>query len=195
MARTSAPGIASAGPRVMPRTSWPRAARPRHSAAPIKPAAPVTRMRASARSSNPQPAAGWRKRSRRRCIKEAPVATQGRANQRGRPRSRTPVVVAIAIGAAGRRAAAKAPLSGDRGLVFLLTPSAGRSSCARGWFRGRRRDPGARAWRSDPRRGFRLAPDRLAAARRRAPRRRAGDIARFPGSIAASGPTSSTMSR
>src|SRR5271166_1669704 len=44
--RTSTPGIASAGPRVIPRTSWPRAARPRHSASPIKPAAPVTRMRA-----------------------------------------------------------------------------------------------------------------------------------------------------
>src|SRR6516162_11487147 len=44
--RTSAPGIASARPRVMPRTSWPRATRPRHNASPMKPAAPVTRMRA-----------------------------------------------------------------------------------------------------------------------------------------------------
>jgi hypothetical protein len=38
-----------------------------------------------ARSSSPQPAAGWRKRSRRKCIKEAPFATQGPVNQRGPP--------------------------------------------------------------------------------------------------------------
>src|SRR6516164_10976489 len=44
--RTSTPGIGFAGPRVIPRTSWPRAPRPRHNASPIKPAAPVTRMRA-----------------------------------------------------------------------------------------------------------------------------------------------------
>src|SRR6516225_4187001 len=148
--RISAPGIASAEPRVMPRTSWPRAARPRHSATPMKPAAPVTRIRARPDPPALQPAAGWRKRSRRKCIKEARVATQGRVNQRGPPRSRLPAVVAIAIGVAGCRAAAEAPLLGDRGLVFLLTPSAGRPSRARGWLRGGRGDPGAHAWPRDP---------------------------------------------
>ena len=37
-----------AGRRVRPRTVWPRSTSPRHSARPMKPAAPVTRMRANA---------------------------------------------------------------------------------------------------------------------------------------------------
>src|SRR5271165_6946597 len=131
----------------MPRTSWPRAARPRHNASPMKPAAPVTTMRARpdplTLSLRPDGASdlGANALKRRRSQRKAG------SNPRGPPRSRTSAVVAIAVGDAGPRAAAEAPLLGDRGLVFLLTPSPGRPRCARGRLRGSRRDPGAHAWR------------------------------------------------
>ena len=73
-----------------------------------------------------------------------------------------------------RPAAPETPLSGHRGLVFLLASAAGCTGSARRRVRGRRRHPRAGAWPADLRRGLHPMPDRLAAAWRRAGRRGAG---------------------
>ena len=168
--RTSAPGIAAAGPRVRPRTSWPSATRPRHNASPMKPAAPVTRMRARldppTLSLRPDSASDLGANALKRAWSQRKAGS-------ARVSLSDPIPPPSTI--AGCRSAAEASLLGDRGLVFLLASSAGRPGGARRWLRGGRRDAGARPRRRDPRRGFHLAPDRLAAARRRAPRCSTGD--------------------
>ena len=74
----------------------------------------------------------------------------------------------------GRVATAKASLPRHRGLVFLLASPAGRP-CRPGCRVCRcGSHPGTGSWRADPARGLRAAPDRLAAAGRRAGRRCAG---------------------
>src|SRR5262249_39619144 len=59
MGRSSTRGMGSAGRRVKPSTAWPRSANPRHSARPMKPAAPVTTMRDTHHPEYLHPAPDW----------------------------------------------------------------------------------------------------------------------------------------
>ena len=81
---------------------------------------------------------------------------------------------------AAGRAAPETPLSGHRGLVFLLASASGRTGSAGRRVRGRRRHPRAGAWPADPRRGFHPMSDRLAPTWRRAGRRGAGGGRDYP---------------
>ena len=183
----------------------PRRANSRHSARPIKPAAPVTRMRASSRPpgvslAGPPPI----------CASEAAVIALERVAPRGKTGRGRSVTLSrerrVALddtirpyselpARARPGAAAEAAVSRHRGLVFLLAPPAGRAGGARRRVRGHGRDAGAGAWRADRRRRLCASPAAVAAARRRARRRGPGDCCDHPALPASNAPTSCTTSR
>ena len=164
------------GAGISPSTAWPRATRPRHSARPMKPAAPVTRMRAKPPPSPRSAAPIVATRSRGKCIREMPAADPTlQRSRRGPSVSTEPPSLPPA---AARPGAARRPK-----LLFLVTED---------WYFCSHRLPVARAARDagfevvvatrvrahgerirDE--GFALRPLGLAAARRRAARRRPGD--------------------
>src|SRR5205085_5391814 len=117
--RSSRPGIGSAGCRDSPSTEWPRSTRPAHSARPMKPAAPVTRMRAKRAPrrhgladcpTNPDADT----LERLRCLSQPPAFRRGPVHYH---RTAEP---AATLHGARRGGAAEAPLPRNGGLVLLL---------------------------------------------------------------------------
>src|SRR5271165_5322767 len=163
----------------MPRTSWPRAARPRHNASPMKPAAPVTTMRA-----RPDPPT--------LTLRPDGASDLGanalKRRQSQRKAGPTRVVLLDPVPPLSSPSPSAAPDAGRRQkLLFLVTED---------WYFCSHRLPVARAAREA---GFEV----VVATRVRAHGEEIRDeglalrgrYPRSPGSIGASGPSSSTKSR